>query len=228
MNKKHNSSLKQNQRKNKVKTSIPRSLFLNSYLFEAELTNSVYLRTGQTSVSFDVASQLKYINIANQLIASNTFQSQVCTAGVIKYEFIQVESLKFTWYPSTVQSVTSTFEPTPFDFRYFACYANDVSLPSGYSGNFNQTNLSILLSQTSRPQSFTSTFDSLPYLTAENGSRPCLGHYINTVLLNSATTVGGIITMIQTVPATNSIALYNPKLGYLEIAVRMRCYNSIG
>jgi hypothetical protein len=188
----------------------------------------VYLRTGQTAASFASGSQTYFINIASVIQASNTFREQVINSSSVPiYERLRISELQFTWYPNNLAISQGTFEPVSFSLRYYANSSVDSILPTGYQGNYNQTHMPCLLSQSSRPQSFALNLSDT-YIANEN-NRPNVGEWISAYVFNNyASTLGGIITIAQSTPSLNTVGAYNPKLGQLQIRAVMLCCNSVG
>jgi hypothetical protein len=133
------------------------------------------------------------------------------------------------WFPAQYVPVSTTFEPEAFDFRYIPTFSTDSVLPSGYAGNFNESQLSVLLQQTAMPRTVIvplSHFYNIPLVSESN--RQILGQLINSFnFTNYPDQHGGILTLIQTVPAVNSISAYNPKLGFVEVKFHVDIYNSL-
>lgn len=205
--------------------TIPRSLHINTFMFKMDLDIPVYFRTGQTTASFAIGSQVTYVNMAALLTASNSFTKQFLTAGSPMYELTRLVKFNFIWNPSVILPVTATYEPQPFDLRYVSCYDTDTVLPSGYAGNFNTSHLKCLLSQTNRQQSFKIHPPAVALMSDSN--RQCLGQWISGFNLASyGSQLSGILILLQVVPGVNSVAIYNPKLGYIKCVITMECLNT--
>jgi len=221
---------KRNKVANKMKDAPLRlkSIFnLNRIMVDIEATQSIYMRTGQTISSFSSSSQVYHINLCNLIATSNNF-TKFLTSGVPNFEYIKCSGFTLTWYPANIIPVSQTFEPVAFDFRYFSGYSTPTVLPSGYQGNYNESHYSVLLQQTGRPTTRIFSLKELPsYITTE-GNRQCLGQVINAYnFTNYPGDHGGILTIIQTTPSVNTIAAYNPKLGFIELKFHLELYNSI-
>jgi hypothetical protein len=194
---------------------------------DVEATQSIFLRTGQTLSSFSSSSQSYDLNLNNLLVSSNNY-TKLLTSGVPNFEFIKVSGFTLTWYPSSIIPVTATFEPAAFDLRYFSSYSIASVLPSTFQGNYNETHYNVLLQQTSRPVTRVFALDQLPTYIVSESNRQCMGQIINAYnYTNYASQHGGIMTIIQSTPSTNTIALYNPKLGFIEVKYHLEIFNSV-
>jgi len=232
MNKKNYSSKKnkKNKKNAQQQTSVlrlSRRFNLNKISLDIEATQTIYLRTGQTASSFSSGAQTYALNLPNLIASSNNF-AKYLTSGVPNFEFIKCSGFTLTWYPSNIVSVSQTFEPAAFDLRYIAAYSTDSVLPTGYQGNYNESHYSVLLQQSATPRTMVFSLKELPaYITTE-GNRQCLGQMINGFnFYNYASSIGGILTLIQTTPSVNTISAYNPKLGFIELKFHIELYNSI-
>jgi hypothetical protein len=200
---------------------------LNVLKLDVEFQQSVYSRTGQSAVSFSSGSQTQSVNLSTLLAATNNMAKFV-TSGVPNFEIIRVTGITITWFPSTYIPVQGTFEPTPFILRYHPNYSTSAVLPSGYSGNYNEGHFKLLLQQTSRPSTFVLPLKSLPPYLVTEANRQCIGAFVNAYnFVNYPSDHGGLLSIIQTTPTTNSISAYNPKLGYLLLKYHVELYNSI-
>jgi hypothetical protein len=231
MNKKNNNKNKLNKRNRQPKQhicSVPRGLKLNKILVDIEAAMSVYLRTGQTSQSFLVGSQTKFINLNSLIAGTNQFQKYL-TSGVPNFEFFRCTGFTLTWYPSLITPVATTFEPAAFDLRYISSLSTDSVLPSGYSGNYNESHYNVLLSQSAKPiTTIVSLKEMVNIPIVSESNRQCLGQYINSYnYTNYPDTHGGILVLIQSVPSVNTVSTYNPKLGFVEIKFHLELYNTV-
>jgi hypothetical protein len=210
-----------------IPLSISSKFNLNKISVDIEATQSVYLRTGQTIASFSSGSQVYAINLCNLIASSNNY-TKFLTSGVPNFEFIRCTGFSLAWFPSNVSSVPVTFEPASFDFRYFSCYSTDSILPTGYQGNYNESHYSVLLQQTGLPRRTNFSLKELPVYLVTEANRQCLGQMINGYnFSNYASSHGGILTLIQTTPSVNTVATYNPKLGFIELKFHIELFNSV-
>jgi hypothetical protein len=224
-NKQHSS--KKNSQQNMKFYKMPSCLVLNRTHLSVELTQTVYLRTGQTIASFDVASQLYYVNLNTLLANSNNLAKQE-TSGVPNFEFMQVTSFHLTWYPTILTSTQGTFEPTAFDLRYLPTRLSDTTLPSGYYGNYNESHFNVLLQQTSRPIGKLFCLKQMPAILSSSQGKQCLGQLVDAFnFTTNYSNMGGILTIIQSTPSLNNVSAYSPKLGFFEIKYELDLYNSI-
>jgi hypothetical protein len=226
-NRKTEQTKKQASKQKDVPLSISRKFLLNRINIDIELTQSVYLRTGQTITSFSSSSQQYYINL-NTLIASSNNFAKFLTSGVPNFEFIKCSGFSLAFYPSSINSVSTTFEPAAFDLRYLPAYSTNTVLPTGYQGNFNESHYNVLLQQTTKPFYKRFSLKELPSYVVSENNRQCLGQMINGYnYANYPGDHGGILSIIQSTPSVNTIATYNPKLGFIEIKFHIEFYNSI-
>jgi hypothetical protein len=235
MNKNHNNNktkqaikaIKHKSKARDMPLTISRMFNLNVISIDIELTQSVYLRTGQTISSFSSGSQVYSLNLSTLIVNSNNYQKYL-TSGIPNFEFIKVSGFALTWYPSNVVSTQGTFEPAAFDLRYFSCYSIDSVLPSGYQANYNESHYNVLLQQSAKP--FTKIFPlkELPTYIVDENNRQCLGQMINAYNFTTyASSHGGLLSIIQTTPSVNSVSAYNPKLGFIELKFHIELFNSI-
>jgi hypothetical protein len=226
-NKGKNMEKAEHKRVKNAPLSLGAKFRLNTIKLDIEATQSVYLRTGQTIASYSSGSQVYALNLPNLIASSNNF-TKFITSGVPNFEYIKVTGFTLTWYPSNIVAVQGTFEPAAFDFRYIATYSTDSVLPTGYQGNYNESHYNVLLQQSARPRTMVFPLLELPsYITTE-GNRQCMGQVINGYnFYNYASSIGGILSIIQTTPSVNTISAYNPKLGFIEIKLHCELYNSI-
>jgi hypothetical protein len=214
--KKHNNNI----------VKIPRMYNQNILRVDIEATQTVYLRTGQTIASFAPGSQLYYVNLNTVVLNSNNIQ-KFFTGGIPNFEMIRITGYTMTWYPALIQPVTSTFEPVAFDIRHITNYSINTFLPGSYQANYNEAQYSALLQQTSRPRTTIFSLPSQPVILSDAGY-PCIGQYVTAyTFAAAAANIGGTIHIIQSTPSTNTIALYNPKLGFFELKFHVELYNSL-
>jgi hypothetical protein len=234
MRRNNNKKSKQQNKGNKrlaklhdIPLSISTKFNLNKIAVDIEATQPVYLRTSQTIASFASGSQVYAINLCTLIASSNNF-TKFLTSGVPNFEYIRCTGFSLAWFPSNVSSVPVTFEPASFDFRYFPSYSTDSVLPSGYYGNYNESHYSVLLQQTGAPRRTTFSLKELPVYLVNESNRQCLGQMINAYnFTNYASTHGGILSLIQTTPSVNTVAAYNPKLGFIELKFHIELFNSV-
>jgi len=226
-NKANKKAIKQKSKAHDLPLTIARMFNLNVIVVDIELTQSIYLRTGQSISSFSSSGQVYYKNLSSLIANSNNYQKFI-TSGVPNFELIRCTGFTLTWYPSNVVSTQGTFEPAAFDLRYIPCYSTDSVLPSGYQGNYNEGHYNVLLQQSNRPITKIFPLKELPTYLVTEGNRQCLGQVINAYNFTAyPSDHGGILSIIQTTPSTNSVSAYNPKLGYIELKFHLELYNSI-
>jgi hypothetical protein len=222
-----NKAIKNKSKAHDMPLSLSRIFRLNVISIDIELTQSIYLRTGQSAASFSVGSQVYSLNLCTLIAASSNYQ-KFLTSGVPNFELIRCTGFSLTWYPSTVVSTQGTFEPAAFDLRYIPAYSTDSVLPSGYQGNYNESHYNVLLQQTARPVTKWFSLKELPTYLVTEGNRQVLGQMINAYnFTNYASSHGGLLSIIQTTPSVNSVSAYNPKLGFIELKFHIELSNSI-
>jgi hypothetical protein len=184
------------------------------------------MRTGQTKASFASGAQTYLVNLCDNLFASNTFQS-LFSGGVPLYEYCRISSFTITWYPALIIPVSGTFEPEAFDLRFQKTTASASSLPTSFSGNYNQAQYSVLLQQTATPRVWRNNLNTESYLSEQN--LPSIGMNMNLYACSQANpnSFGGSLLLIQTQSSVNTVASYNPKLGFVEIKYELELLNSI-
>jgi hypothetical protein len=206
--------------------SIPSRLKLNKLRFDVEATEAIYLRTGQNTVSFSPSAQVYTLNLNNIVALSNNL-AKFLTSGTPNFELIRITGYSITWNPAMLVPVSGTFEPTAFQLRHFNYHASSTNLPSGYQGNFNEVHYKVLLSQTNRPVRTVFSLPSLPLVLSEQ-AQPCIGQYINGyTFVTYAPNIGGIISIMQSIPALNTIPAYNPKLGFFGFKLHVELLNTV-
>jgi len=141
-------------------------------------------------------------------------------------EQIKINSVTFTYRPSYLLPVVGSFEPAPFNFRYYTDKPNENTLPADYYYSSQPVHLRITPNTNVSP-SKSIVFDSSITGLLSVGNIQCCGQLIDfrQFYLNSAST-GGIITLNQTVNNINTVAAYNPKVGYLEVRVSLQFVNT--
>jgi len=193
---------------------------------DIEATQSIFLRTGQSTVSYSQSGQVHSLNLVNLFATSNNF-GRFYTSGVPNFEAVRCVGMELTWYPSTIIPVQGTFEPAAFDLRYIHTCSSDTTLGSGYYGNYNESHYNVLLNQSASPRTMKFDFRNLPYVANEN-NYSALGGLMNAYTVNANPLLfGGCMVIIQTTPSVNSISAYNPKLGFIELKFNLELYNTI-
>jgi len=198
----------------------------NQLVFTVEITQDVYIRSSQTSPSFQPGSQSYAVNLGALLKNSNNFSAYVKQGTVGVYERLKVHTITLKWEPAYYLPVVGVFEVRVFGFKYFEEYSTDSVLPSGYQGNYNKVDYEIVPQITNifRAKNLT-----LPrnYLTSE-GNRQCIGQETNVYnFVNYGDQFGGILTLIASTPQLNT-SMVNEKLGSVKITYVVQCFNPVG
>lgn len=204
---------------------MTKALSFGKTKIRVDLQKTLWLNTSTTQYSFANGGQQYYLNLIQELVATNSmdrFKAVTPSGGTVYiHEYYKLKSITVKFVPISVAKQVSD-DLVGFQFRVFPSHSDLSSLPSGINGNYIPTDFDVPIAQLDKPITRTYKFANSPITSLLDIYKLITGAQLyNPGFFGQ---IAGILVINQTTPCSTHVGAAS-KIGYVEIDYRLTGYN---